>query len=109
MTGAGNDHKTSSHVDELLRARSRNRPRPLPVPPVPPTNDVSSTRASRSTAVEEHVGYPVPPRRRPRPVSTQPSARQLARRDWFIAGLVLGAFGGAALTMVFVFVVLAIG
>lgn len=111
MTGSRDDDKsgkvrpfplTSDRADELLRARSRNRPRPLPLPPLPPTHDEADQPAS-------NVGYPVPPRRRPRAVSPRPSARELCRRDWFVAGLVLGMFAGAALTMVVVWTVLLFG
>lgn len=118
MTGgdADNHHgkvrpfpSTSERADELLRARSRNRPRPLPVPALPPTNDVAGTPAFPAAAVEEkHVGYPVPPRRR-RPLAPPPSARELARRDWFLAGLTLGFLAGALCTGLFVWFLLLFG
>ena len=110
MTHNGNGSATSARADALLRARSRNRPRPLPLPPLPPTNDVGSLPpAVRGETVAVTTGYPVPPRRKARPVAPRPSARQLAYRDYLITGLILGAFGGAALTMLFVWFVLLFG
>jgi hypothetical protein len=94
---------TSERADELLRARSRTRPTPLPVPPLPPTYDAAAPDIPLLP-----VGYPVPPRRR-RPIDPRPSARDLARRDWFVTGLVLGFVGGVLCMTLMVWVILLFG
>lgn len=98
---------TSDRADELLRARTRQGSPPVPVP----HHNAHACPAGPgdTTAPPRHVGYPVPPRRRVRPVSPQLSARQLACRDWLITGLVLGFLGGALCTALFVWTVLLFG